>query len=158
MDEHFNEELDQLKPNRRGACIGRTKVVPWSFQTVGRDIIFRMEVRREKLWKVLSFAMCGAGMLIGLFAWSIEYQYIETLPRRADPSVGRVYPYNYHGIVLWRSREEERHVDSLEYVSGFLFLGGALIAVLKCKVPLIADRSSPMDLPSEFSPRLQDRA
>ena len=104
-----------------------------------------MDERVNKLWKRLSFTLCAAGMIIWLFAWSIEYQYIKTLPRSPNPSIGRVYPYNYHGIVLWRSRAEKRTVDSLEYLSVFLFLGGALIAVLKCKVPLTVERPGTHD-------------
>ena len=80
-----------------------------------------MDERVNKLWKRLSFTLCAAGMIIWLFAWSIKYQYIETLPRNPNQSIGRVYAYNYHGIVLWRSRAEKRAVDSLEYLSVFLF-------------------------------------
>lgn len=116
-----------------------------------------MDAGPKKLWKRLSFAMCAIGMLIGLFAWSIEYQYIDTLPRHPNPSIGRIYPYNYHGIVLWQTLAEKTQVNSLEYVSFILFLGGALIAVLKCKVPVIAEKPAlTIELPRGFSRRWND--
>jgi hypothetical protein len=111
-----------------------------------------METEHKKPWEILSRALCAAAVLLWLFAWSMEYQYIETLPRQPNPSVGRIYPYNYHGIVLWRTLAEKTRVNLLEYLSFVLFLAGALIADLKCKVSLFPEKPAlRIELPTGFS-------
>jgi hypothetical protein len=58
--------------------------------------------------------------------------YYEAHPRQADPSTGRTYPYNYHGIVVYQTRNEQRLLDGLFVVPFFLAGAGILISVVKC--------------------------
>jgi hypothetical protein len=82
-----------------------------------------MQAEPKKFWKRLSFAMCWAALLVWLFAWAIEANYNNTLPRQSNPSTARIYAYNYHGIVLWRTRAEGVREDLLAGVSALLFVG-----------------------------------
>lgn len=114
-----------------------------------------MEPRHKKFWKAVGFIFLATGILVGGLAWGIESSYIETLPHEPNPSIGRTLPYNYHGIILWRSRKDKAQVDHLEYVAGFLVLSGILIAVFKCKEPVfVLNKPAPtLKLPKEFEPR-----
>ena len=118
-----------------------------------------MEAGHKNPWKIASFALLSSALLVGLFAWSIESAYIYTLPREPNSAIGRVFPYNYHGIVLWRTQKEKTQVDSLEYASMLLFVGGALIAIFKCKVPFRSENAAPtLKLPKEFASKRNDYA
>jgi hypothetical protein len=73
----------------------------------------------------------GAGLLgiAALVVWltSIFFytRYYEMLPRHLDAATGHVRPYNYHGIVIYLTVEQERRQAVLMWTAGAL----AVVAV-----------------------------
>jgi hypothetical protein len=87
----------------------------------------------ERLWK-------RAGIVVGLIGlagivWtaSIWYRYQRTLPRHPDPVVGRVYPLNVHGIVVYQTGDERNWLDEIQYSSIAVFAASALMAAIHKK-------------------------
>jgi hypothetical protein len=72
--------------------------------------------------------------LIGLagIVWtsSLWYEYQRTLPRHSELSVGRIYPLNVHGIVVYQTREERNRLAEIQYSSIAIFGASALMAVV----------------------------
>jgi hypothetical protein len=76
-----------------------------------------------------------AGVAIGLLGlagilWTsaIWFNYQRILPRRPDEAVGRIYPLNVHGIVVYQTREERNRREKIQYTSIGLFALSALTA------------------------------
>ena len=77
------------------------------------------------------------GILVGLIGlagivWtaSLWFEYQRTLPRHPDPVLGRVYPLNVHGIVVYQTRAERNRLDEIQYSSIALFAVSALMAAI----------------------------
>jgi hypothetical protein len=81
-------------------------------------------------WKRIGVTICLIG-LAGLF-WSssIWYDYQRTLPRHPESAVGRIYPLNVHGIVVYQTREERNWLDEIQYSSIAVFAVGALMGLI----------------------------
>jgi hypothetical protein len=94
--------------------------------------------------------MLSTGLLVWIVGWSgLEAHYFAILPREPNPSIGRVYPYNHHGIVFWQTRTEKRRLDLLFLGAWFLMLGGVSIAYWKDSASFAAPAPS-LQLPKQF--------
>jgi hypothetical protein len=109
-----------------------------------------MSEKSVKYWKTFAFVLLSLGVLVWIVGWfGLEAHYFATLPREPNSSIGRVYPYNHHGIVFWQTQTEKRRLDLLEYVAWFLMLGGMSIAYWKDRTSFAAPTSS-LRLPKGF--------
>jgi drug/metabolite transporter superfamily protein YnfA len=110
----------------------------------------QMSEKSVKYWKTFAVVMLSVGGIVLNVGWfGLESHYFATLPREPNPSIGRVYPYNHHGIVFWQTQTEKRRLDLLEYMGWFLILGGMSIAYWKDRSSFTAPAPS-LRLPKGF--------
>jgi hypothetical protein len=64
-----------------------------------------------------------------LWTSAIWFNYQRILLRRPDEPVGRIYPLNVHGIVVYQTREERDWREEIQYSSIGLLALSALMAV-----------------------------
>jgi hypothetical protein len=86
----------------------------------------------QKRWRILSITLILAGFLGQVWSHQIWNHYFDTLPRSPDKASGRTYPDdNFHGFVLYETREEHFRLYAVEYSSQALFFLGLLIGGLQ---------------------------
>lgn len=66
--------------------------------------------------------------MYGTGLWS---HYLHVLPRVADPTIGRVYPRNIHGIVVFQTHAEKLRLDLIDDISISVFFAGLIIGGLE---------------------------
>ena len=71
-----------------------------------------------------------SGLAIWLYTATIWDTYLHTLPRVADSRLGRIYPRNIHGIVVFQTHAEERRLDGTMFTGFALALLGGGIGTL----------------------------
>ena len=52
-----------------------------------------------------------------LVSGSLSNRYTENMPQVADPEVGRTFPLNVHGCIVYLTRRESFYMDALDCVS-----------------------------------------
>lgn len=66
-----------------------------------------------------------------LYSGVIWNRYLTTLPRTLDPTTGRVYPRNIHGIVVYQTHAEELRLELTENIAWGVFMLGMLVGSLE---------------------------
>jgi hypothetical protein len=84
----------------------------------------------EWLWKRLGIAVGLTGLAGVLWAASLWFDAQRTLPRHPDPQAGRIYALNVHGIVVYQTHAERKHLDTIQYSAIALFGASALMAAI----------------------------
>ncbi|HXP46132.1 MAG TPA: hypothetical protein VN810_02585 [Terriglobales bacterium] len=69
--------------------------------------------------------ICGIGFFVS-FGFGISFYYRD-LPNKPQPELGRIYPLNNHGFLLYMTRQEELQQDWSFVVAGVL---GVLAAII----------------------------
>ena len=96
-----------------------------------------MTPETNRLWKNLVFTLLATSVLIFVIGYmGLTASYFNSHPRHPDPTMGRIYPYNYHEIVVYQTRAEQRLLDIFAYSPFVLFGGAFLIAVVKLKMKI----------------------
>lgn len=84
----------------------------------------------RNLWKVTRLIVAIAAVINVFWAWRVWNIYYQTLPRAADPAIGRTYSDSFHGITLYETREEHLRLELLQYSSDTLIAVSLLAAAL----------------------------
>jgi hypothetical protein len=93
----------------------------------------------NRVWKVFAFFLL-ASSIIAMLAWAaLSTGYFETLPRSPNFAEGRIYPFNYHGLVFYQTYAEKIRLDALLYAAIFLAVAGLSIAAFKLKMIKLRD-------------------
>jgi len=71
------------------------------------------------------------GLLILLYGGSIWNDYLHNLPRTPDPTSGRVFPRNIHGIVIFQTHSEKLRLDLIDNIGWVIFMLGMLVGALE---------------------------
>jgi hypothetical protein len=79
---------------------------------------------RRKIAKLI-VTLCAIGYLAS-FAFGGSF-YFRNLPRDPQPELGRIYPLNNHGVLLYMTEREELQQNRSFILSGVLFAVGFLI-------------------------------
>ena len=74
-----------------------------------------MLLKGQKLWRVARFVLLAVVVVVAVAYFYLWNVYYETLPRSPDSAVGRVYADNFHGFVLYETRQEFVRLHALEY-------------------------------------------
>jgi hypothetical protein len=96
--------------------------MPLISSTVGR-------AGNARLWDVLEAVSCGVAVVLFLAFVTVWYQYAETRPRVAEPSIGRIYSLDTHGVVVYLTQLEQSRLYALAWGAGLCFLLGAIIGI-----------------------------
>jgi len=72
-----------------------------------------------------------ASLILALVDFWLRNQYARSLPHFANSAVGRTYPLNTHGRVVYLTSSEHTPLHTLIISSEGLFVGVILIDVLK---------------------------
>lgn len=80
----------------------------------------------KKVWIIVRSVLLGVVVVAALSYFHLWNVYYETLPRSPDKAIGRIYPDNFHGFVLYETRQESLRLHALQYT--WLTLG--LVVVL----------------------------
>lgn len=78
-------------------------------------------------WFGVALGILGIAGL--LWTFGRESYKAASFPRSSDPAVGRVFPDNIHGIVIYETRSQKRDSDFIE-VTSFSMLGLSLVLSL----------------------------
>jgi len=76
----------------------------------------------------LLFLLPGLGGLV--ISAAISTEYLNTLPRWPSPDEGRIIARGIHGVAVYQTPEEDRHLSLIEYGSVACFLVGLGLGVL----------------------------
>jgi hypothetical protein len=84
-----------------------------------------MNPNKHHFWKVVAIVLIVAGFIGQVWSHEIWNRYLDTLPRSPDVAAGRTHrDDNFHGYVLYETREEHFRLYAIEYSSeGLVFLG-----------------------------------
>lgn len=82
-------------------------------------------------WRLVARAIAIVGVAGWFYSGTIADRYFETLPRSPDARAGRVYGSNYHGIVIFETREERLRLKFAQDVSAGVILLGFLVGALE---------------------------
>ena len=81
--------------------------------------------------------MLAGSVIIFVIGYAgLSAYYFSARPHNPDPSAGRIYGYNYHGIPVYLTDNEEHLLDFFTYLPAFLFGVGTLIAIVKLKMKI----------------------
>ena len=83
----------------------------------------------SKIWTVLEVVSAVSALGVFLYDMLIGEQFTRTRPTEADPSAGRIHPWNNHGYVVYLTRDEQHRFYILACVAILLFLIGVFIGV-----------------------------
>lgn len=74
---------------------------------------------------------CSAVIALGLWLtyMGLWERYARTRPTAADPSVGRVYSLNEHGVIVYLTSAEQHRLHILAWAAAISFLIAVLIGV-----------------------------
>jgi len=89
-----------------------------------------MTLNTERLLKITTVALAGAALLSLLWYVHIWAVYFETLPRSPDRVTARLYPDNFHGIVVYETREERFRLHAIGYLFDALVVLGFSLGLL----------------------------
>lgn len=79
---------------------------------------------------------------------AISAEYLQTLPHWPVPAAGEVIPRDIHGVAVYQTEQESRHLNRIEFSSvGFLVLGAALGLIYLEKWSAERARAAEDDLP-----------
>jgi hypothetical protein len=89
-----------------------------------------MNEKLRTIWKhvgmIIGFVgLAGIVWTAGL--WNLQ---LKTLPRVPNQKVGRIYPRNIHGIVVYQTRAENDRLETIQYSSIAVFVIGFFISFL----------------------------
>ena len=85
-----------------------------------------MKPNKHRFRRVLAIVLIAAGFIGQLWSNQIWNHYLDTLPRAPDVATARTYrDDNFHGYVLYETREEHLRLYTVEYLSEALVSGFA---------------------------------
>jgi len=95
--------------------------------------------QQNKLWKVLSFVLVASSIMM-MFTWAaLSTDYLNRLPHSPNVADGRIYPFDYHGLVFYQTHAEKVRLDALLYAAIVLAAVGLSIAAFKLKMIKLRD-------------------
>ena len=75
--------------------------------------------------------MAILGLGVWLFHFYVWYRYVDTRPARPDPSQGRTYVLNNHGIYRYLTKREDNFLTELTVVAfSLLICSGVIYSVV----------------------------
>lgn len=80
--------------------------------------------------KTCAILLLVSGLLGSVWSYAVWNQYFVMLPHAPDISAGRAHPANFHGVVLYETRQEHLKRVGIEYGSTGLFVLGMLLGAL----------------------------
>jgi hypothetical protein len=76
-----------------------------------------MILNKEKIWQIV-LSVLSVAAFVSVFSYAIMWHvYWDRLPRSADKVAGRVYADNFHGVIVYETREESFRLHALENAS-----------------------------------------
>jgi hypothetical protein len=90
-----------------------------------------MRIRGATVWKTVMVALIFAGISTFLWGVCLWCVYFDTLPRSPDKVAGRIYAGNFHGVILYETRQERFRLHALENASEALIVTILLLKVIE---------------------------
>ncbi|MGO9517739.1 MAG: hypothetical protein ACLPND_11890 [Candidatus Korobacteraceae bacterium] len=85
----------------------------------------------RRVWRTVAIVLMVPALAVWLYTGVIWNRYLNTLPRVPDPTTGRVYPLNIHGVVVFQTHAEKLRLDLTDYISFGVFALGGLIGAIE---------------------------
>lgn len=89
-----------------------------------------MSSRSEKLLRIAYSALFIAAFLGLLWTMAIYNVYLDNLPRSPNPTTGNIYPLNIHGVGVYQTLEQRRHLDNVERGSWGIGILGIVLGLI----------------------------
>ena len=81
----------------------------------------------HKIWRLIGKALILLSVCVGLIDTYLWFRFLDTRPAHPDPSQGRVYVMNNHGIYRYLTKKEDNLLTVMPVISISLFVGAGLI-------------------------------
>jgi hypothetical protein len=90
-----------------------------------------MRLTREKFWRGVAAVL--SILALGGVVWSFQIwdQYWERLPRAPDRAAGRIYPENFHGVIIYENDQERFRLHAIQN-SAYGSFGLAVVISVLC--------------------------
>jgi hypothetical protein len=112
-----------------------------------------MTASARRIWRTVSIVLMVPGLAVWIYSGTIWNQYIHTLPRTPDQAIGRMYPRNIHGVVVFQTRAERLRLDLTQDIAIGTFFLGLLIGAIEDRYwPRTAGKNLP-SMPKEWRQR-----
>jgi hypothetical protein len=87
----------------------------------------RIEPEFRKKWRMIGRGMAVLALGVWIFHFYVWYRYVDTRPARPDPSQGRVYVLNNHGIYRYLTKQEDNLLTETTVIAFGLAVCSGLI-------------------------------
>lgn len=84
----------------------------------------------SRVQRTIAGILSVIGVLLGLAAWAIWTNDGYTKPKSPDRTIGRVYPLNSHGAIVYLTRQERFVINGLQALAAVTFGTGVILDVL----------------------------
>ena len=88
-------------------------------------------MRGKRIWRAVALVLAIPALLAWTYGAGLESSYQRLLPQVANPMIGRVFPRNIHGIVVFQTHAEKLRLDLIEGISISAFFAGLTIGGLE---------------------------
>jgi hypothetical protein len=87
----------------------------------------------QGLWTVVAKLLGAAGVLLLILTAYMYFHYAETRTTVPEDKIGRIYPLNVHGRVIYLARQEQLGLYALGGLTVSCILNFGLVVQLKLK-------------------------
>jgi hypothetical protein len=87
----------------------------------------------QRLWMMVARLLGAAGVLLMILTAYMYFHCADTRPTVPEDKIGRIYPLNVHGRVIYLARQEQLGLYALGGVTVSCILSFGLIVQLKLK-------------------------
>jgi hypothetical protein len=85
-------------------------------------------VKHYKKITILMLSIFSICILLNIY---LNFHYICTRPPTPQPEIGRIYPLNVHGWIVYLTRNEEFQLNFLFFAGAILFIMAAIITNIR---------------------------
>ena len=84
----------------------------------------------QVIWKRIGIILGWIGLAGIVWTAGLWTQQLRTLPRTPEPKMGKIYPRNIHGIVVYQTRHERNQLDAIQDSSIAIFATSLMMSLV----------------------------
>lgn len=92
-----------------------------------------MKAPKNRIWRTIAVILMVPALSVAFYSGTIWNRYLKELPRSPNPTTGRIYPRNIHGIIVYQTHAEQLRLDLMDEISTGVFFAGLIIGAIEEK-------------------------